>query len=130
IKLSANKANWLKLNLSLPDSQNQQEWLFEFFAQEKNVAIELFEINDKGKITPLTHQEQTYRILKGRKFNSSVYPFTLFKNTNLTLLVKVVPTENINASASIWNPSYIENTNNQISSIIGIFYGVLLLIFI
>src|SRR5690606_3060433 len=32
IKLSANKANWLKLNLSLPDSQNQQEWLFEFFA--------------------------------------------------------------------------------------------------
>lgn len=131
IKLSANKTNWLKLNIAQESSDLiQKDWLFEFFAQEKNLSSELFEINPNGKINSLSSQEQSYSILKGRKFNSSAYPFHLNKKTNLTLLIKVIPKEDINASASIWNPHYIESSNNQISSIIGIFYGVLLLIFI
>jgi len=133
IKLIANKNNWLKLDLIQESAQvKQKDWLFEFFSQEENLldSIEVFELNEIGEITELSSKEQDYSVLKGRNFNSSAFEISLQNKSHTSLLVKINPKEDIKASASIWNPTYIESSNNQISYIIGVFYGVLLLIFI
>ncbi len=131
IKLEEDKTHWLKLKLDQEEfNPTQKEWLVELFVQDKANELEVFIQNPNKTFSPVPKLKQSFSILKGRKFNSSAHVIHLFDNDPALVLIRVKPEVKTNLTASLWNPTYIETSNNQISSIIGVFYGVLLLVFL
>ena len=139
-KLSLEKGNsyWIRIDFKnkTNEAKQQKEWLLEIINQEKGSLglIEVYIQTPKGKLHEVfseqAENQKLESILQGRRFNSLTFPVHFFDTPNTSIFIKIIPNVNTQISISLWNPDYIESSNSQISSIIGIFYGVLLLIFL
>ncbi len=138
LDLKAEIPYWIRADFKNNEAidKQQKDWLLEIINQEKD-SLQLVEVyiqTPKGKLqevfTEHTENQKLESILQGRRFNSQTFPIHFFDTPNTSIFIKVIPAEHTKISVSLWNPDYIETSNSQISSIIGVFYGVLLLIFL
>ncbi len=133
IKLEPEQSYWFSLILSQdPSHLAQQEWLVEIFGDNESLKdnTQVFDISADGLYKLKSAEAQGINVLEGRNFNSSAFLVHLFQQEQTRVLIRIQPSETLNVSASIWNPTHIERSNNLISSIIGVFYGVMLLLFL
>jgi len=139
-KLSLEKeiTYWIRADFNNIETtaKQQKEWLLEIINQEKGALglIEVYIQTPKGKLHEVfseqVENQKLESVLQGRRFNSQTFPIHFFDTPNTSIFIKIIPNVNTQISVSLWNPDYIESSNSQISSVIGVFYGVLLLIFL
>lgn len=122
----------LKLNQEISDLNGiGKEWWLEFIEQSEN-DIEVYAAAPGEGYHQIyrkeTNQKKLDAALSGRKFQSQVFAVNLFNQFDKPVYIKISPKTHTKIALSLWNPSYIENTENQYLSAIGVFYGVILLL--
>ncbi len=128
ISLKADTHHWFKLELESSPHSKQKEWLLELFVQNSTEEIHVYSRDQSGNFYLNEQEDQSFSILKGRRFNSAAYPISVFKDENNVVYFHIQPSQDTVLSAYIWNLDYIEESNSLISYIVGVFYGVLLLL--